>query len=306
MMNETGIIRDAATIAAEINGIKGQVRITVVAAAVEIGRRLKEAKALVPFGAWSEWLKVNVDYSERTAQNMMRIADEYGGGTSPALADVGYTQAVLLLGVPKDMREEFVQENDIEGMSTRELQDAIAALKSEVADKQTTIDELMARPAPVADNGEAERARLENERLLREMEERAEDAARLQDDLAREKQALKKTVVRLERELKDARAASASGGKPDTGDSAEVKRLRGELETAKLALEKREKVQATVQADAEDYTFRAEYKQFRGNWERLMQALNNVGDDMRDKYREAVCSALGLMLEAVRREGKAG
>ncbi len=50
-MNEPGV-RTIDTIAAEINGIKEQVRATVVSGAIEIGRRLKEAKSLVPYGEW--------------------------------------------------------------------------------------------------------------------------------------------------------------------------------------------------------------------------------------------------------------
>ena len=100
-MNEPGV-RTIDTIAAEINGIKEQVRATVVSGAIEIGRRLKEAKSLVPYGEWGAWLERSVDYSERTAQNMMRIADEYGKTDPQALADLSVTQAVLLLGVPAE------------------------------------------------------------------------------------------------------------------------------------------------------------------------------------------------------------
>ena len=108
-MNEPGV-RTIDTIAAEINGIKEQVRATVVSGAIEIGRRLKEAKSLVPYGEWGAWLERSVDYSERTAQNMMRIADEYGKTDPQALADLSVTQAVLLLGVPAEERGAFLAE----------------------------------------------------------------------------------------------------------------------------------------------------------------------------------------------------
>lgn len=129
-MNEPGV-RTIDTIAAEINGIKEQVRATVVSGAIEIGRRLKEAKSLVPYGEWGAWLERSVDYSERTAQNMMRIADEYGKTDPQALADLSVTQAVLLLGVPAEERGAFLAENDVPSMSTRELQAQIEARRSE-------------------------------------------------------------------------------------------------------------------------------------------------------------------------------
>ena len=141
-MNELGV-RTIDTIAAEINGIKEQVRATVVSGAIEIGRRLKEAKSLVPYGEWGAWLERSVDYSERTAQNMMRIADEYGKTDPQALADLSVTQAVLLLGVPAEERGAFLAENDVPSMSTRELQAQIEALREEKKKMQLTIDELM-------------------------------------------------------------------------------------------------------------------------------------------------------------------
>jgi len=125
-------------LATEINSIKEQTRKIVISASIEIGRRLKEAKSMVEHGNWGEWLETNVDYSQRTANNLVRIYDEYGSdqvnflgdSNSQALANLTYTQAVALLGIPKDEREEFVQENNMDAMSTRELEEAIKAKNS--------------------------------------------------------------------------------------------------------------------------------------------------------------------------------
>jgi len=122
-------------LATEINIIKEQTRKIVLSASVEIGRRLKEAKSMVEYGTWGEWLDNNVCYSQSTANNLVKIYDEYGteqvnflGDTdSQALGNLTYTQAVLLLGIPADEREDFVEGNDIDGMSTRELQETIKA-----------------------------------------------------------------------------------------------------------------------------------------------------------------------------------
>ena len=58
-------------IAVEINAIKRNVRCMMVSSAAEIGKRLTEAKRLVPYGRWGEYL-AGLDYSDRTAQNLMR------------------------------------------------------------------------------------------------------------------------------------------------------------------------------------------------------------------------------------------
>lgn len=121
-------------IATEINNIKEQTRKMALFNSIEIGRRLVEAKSLLSHGEWGEWLKSSVNYSQRTASNLMRIFEEYGStqitllsnnSNSQALANLSYTQAVALLGISEVEREIFVKENDIDNMTTRELQKAI-------------------------------------------------------------------------------------------------------------------------------------------------------------------------------------
>ena len=127
-------------IAVEINAIKRNVRCMMVSSAAEIGKRLTEAKRLVPYGRWGEYL-AGLDYSDRTAQNLMRLAEEYQ--RAPAgLEEVSYTQAVLLLGVPREQREEFVESHDLDALSTRELQAEIKRLKDERDDMQVRMEEL--------------------------------------------------------------------------------------------------------------------------------------------------------------------
>lgn len=134
-------VRTAETIATEINTIKRQTQKIMLASSIEIGKRLTEAKELVDHGQWSQWLQKNVNYSERTAQNLMRVYDQYGekfgmtemdslfaSGASNVFEELSYTQALALLSLPtEEEREQFVEENDVANMSTREMQDAIKA-----------------------------------------------------------------------------------------------------------------------------------------------------------------------------------
>ena len=77
---------------------------------IEIGRRLLEAKQCLPHGKWGEWLQSEAEFSERTAQNFMRIAREYQNPQT--LADMGNSasKALLLLSLPPEEREDFVAE----------------------------------------------------------------------------------------------------------------------------------------------------------------------------------------------------
>lgn len=141
-MNEIAMIdknlsvdRTPQLIAIEINSIKEQTRKMVLFNSIEIGRRLAEAKIMIGHGEWGDWLDRSVDYSQRTASNLMKIFDEYGASQislfcdnnakSQALANLSYTQAVALLGIPQDEREAFIEEHDLDSLSTRELQQAI-------------------------------------------------------------------------------------------------------------------------------------------------------------------------------------
>ena len=56
--------RTPRVIAAEIMTIKQQAEKILLVAAIEIGRRLKEAKTLVKHGEWGKWLKEQVNFSQ--------------------------------------------------------------------------------------------------------------------------------------------------------------------------------------------------------------------------------------------------
>lgn len=101
---------------------------------IEIGRRLCEVKEMLPQGEFDAWVKENTGYGRSTAYNFMKLYAEYGDqqgslfGASLTVQTFGrltYTKALALLEIPSEERESFVQSNNVEDMSTRELQDAI-------------------------------------------------------------------------------------------------------------------------------------------------------------------------------------
>lgn len=145
-MNELEVRRTPELIAAEINHIKEETKRIVLNNSIEIGRRLTEAKLIVPHGEWGKWLEEKVDYSKTTANNLMNIFNEYGAAQMDLLgsnindtvfANITYTQAVELLLIKNpEERKEFVENNDMENMSTRELKKAIADLKKSEKEKE--------------------------------------------------------------------------------------------------------------------------------------------------------------------------
>ncbi|AFL98587.1 Protein of unknown function (DUF3102) [Desulfitobacterium dehalogenans ATCC 51507] len=140
-MNAPNTERTPPVIAAEINAINLESRKMLLKNAIEVGRRLKEAKELLKHGEWLKWLKESVNYSKSTAANLMRLYEEYGylllnpseeDPNFQALGNLTYTQAVLLLGLPEEEREEFVAQNDVANMTSRQLNQAVKE-QSEVA-----------------------------------------------------------------------------------------------------------------------------------------------------------------------------
>lgn len=96
-----------------------------------IGQRLIEAKAMLPHGEWLPWLTEQVEFSERTARNFMRLAREWTN--RQALADLGAAKALTLLALPPEEREQFMAENHVVNgeektvidMTSRELEKAV-------------------------------------------------------------------------------------------------------------------------------------------------------------------------------------
>ncbi|EHQ88500.1 DUF3102 domain-containing protein [Desulfosporosinus youngiae] len=156
-MNEAFTERTPLVIAAEINRIKQQTCKIMLTNAIEIGKRLKEAKDLLPHGEWGKWLVESVSYSQRTANRLMQLFEEYGDklfaasddgdrSNSSALTNLTYFQALLFLGIPEDEREKFILEHDVKNMTTRELDQA---LKEQ---KQTPQEKGQALVTPMPDN----------------------------------------------------------------------------------------------------------------------------------------------------------
>ncbi|MBO5603884.1 MAG: DUF3102 domain-containing protein, partial [Acidaminococcaceae bacterium] len=140
-------------VAAEIRQIADQTRKMVLNSSIEIGKRLCEAKEMVPHGEWRNWLEKEVNFRQSTANNLMRIYTEYGdiqgelwgaSAKSQTFGNLTYSQAVALLAVPAEEREEFVEKNDVENMSTRELQEAIKARDEALAAKEAAEQDAMA------------------------------------------------------------------------------------------------------------------------------------------------------------------
>ena len=214
------LIRNPQIIAAEINGIKEQTRVVVLQASVEIGKRLTEAKALVKHGEWAAWLEENVDYSQRTASDLMAIAEGYKNANWQTFANLSQSQALELLGLPMAAREEFVATHDMEDTSVRDLREEVRKLKEQLEGKQTNLIDLQAAAEEAERKAEQEKRAADQlrdqlkdrqdalEKMRKEAAEKkdVEALARLEKELAAEREKadkLKKAADKLKTQLKE-------------------------------------------------------------------------------------------------------
>ncbi len=126
----------AEKLAVEINAIKQQTTKAVLLASIEIGEKLCKAKSLVNHGDWAKWLSENVDYSQSTANELMKLYREYGDNqldlfsdgktNSEIFGNLTKSQAIALFALPSTAdRIAFVESHDMSEMSVRDIDKAI-------------------------------------------------------------------------------------------------------------------------------------------------------------------------------------
>ena len=221
----------------EIRVIQHQTGQAILNGAIEMGRRLEEAKAMVGHGEWGPWLK-KMGYSQSNANNLMRVFREYGStqqslfgaeSKSQTFGSLTFSKALSLLAIPdEEERERFVTENDVEHMSVRELNEALKA-RDEAEEKAAAaqdeagrlekrvlhLQEEIAGQAQVYEakltsaGVEAEQARTAAKAAQDALDKQRDKAQRLQDALSEANtsaQATEEEHARLLRELEELRS----------------------------------------------------------------------------------------------------
>lgn len=233
--------RDIETITGEILKAKR----TGGEAILTIGRGLLEAKALLSHGEWLPWLEERVEFSEKAAQNFMRLARHYSNPQT--LADLGSSKALMLLAVPEEERDDFIsvphevggQEKSVAEMSARELQTAI----KERDEARRALEQAQAgqAAAEAARDKASQDIELANRRLeglnaqLAEQSARAEEAQAAAQRLAAELEELKASPVDMVVET-DANALHAARREAEAAMQAQVDEAKSAAEQARAEL----------------------------------------------------------------------
>ena len=233
--------RTVETVTLEIRTLQRQAQQIMLGYAVEIGRRLEEVKAILPHGQWGDYLKNEVDYSQSTANNFMRIYREYGaaqqslfGGEakSQAFANLTYTKALRLLAIPDEEERE-------------EALEAAAAAQDEAQGARREADRLREELAGQAQVYKAKLTSAEVEaKQARDAQEKATaKAQRLQDALSKANtsaQAAEAEHTKMLQELEELRKrpAEADTEAVEAARKAAIEEMTGKVDKAKEAKKK--------------------------------------------------------------------
>ena len=96
---------------------------------LQLGRVLAQAKPQVDHGDWQDWVEQKVGISMRWAQYCLSGYERYG--ENQEYAKLGKSKLQIMLALPPGAEDSFMQQNDVEAMSTRELREAVRKAREE-------------------------------------------------------------------------------------------------------------------------------------------------------------------------------
>ncbi len=124
---------------AEILMLKDQMAQNII----EIGKRLLDVKERLGYGEFTNWLENKIEISHRTANNFMKIANTFSN--SQPVANLGTRKLLALAGLDEENRQEVMKENNVEDMTSRELEQVVKEkkeIKKKLEEEQEFSNEL--------------------------------------------------------------------------------------------------------------------------------------------------------------------
>lgn len=290
-------------IASEILFIESQVARTALEGAIQIGLKLKEAKEQVEHGQWENWCHENLNYSKSKTEKLMRIASEYGDENSIyaktyTCTDLSISKALSLLQVPEEEVKNFSENNDVESMTVKELNDKIKALESEKEMRAVEVNVLTEEYEKRLTAADEELEHIKNE--LTELQDNTADPDALADleakfEKAKEKEKKLKEEMKQEKESRDLQIQQAVEEKADqmrkeaeqaaAGRLSEAESLNTELTEKLDHLEKK----LESRADESLLLFKLKSDQLQEVFRECLQAADEAGNP---KLKQALKSLM--------------
>lgn len=302
--------RTPAVIGAEIRQIQANCRAMNVLYAVEAGRRLHEVKALLKHGEWSEWVKNETGMSMSSASRLMKIYDEYAAdqislegavAKSSTLQNLSVSNALRLLAIPEEEREAFAEENDVQHLSARELEQLIKEKKAAEAERDM-LKENAAKQREAYQSAfqeaENQRNRVRNERddlmrqlndaqlRLKELESRPVEVA-VQVDEEAVKQAAETAKAEAQKEIDRLQKKLAAAEKSREKAEAAAKTAQEHADNAKELIEQAARNANAVKAEAREEVERLKLQLAQSDTTAVQFKVifENVSDGMNEMLR---------------------
>lgn len=282
-------------------------------AILTIGRCLNEAKDMLPHGEWLPWLAEKVGYSEKTAQNFMRLAREFSN--PQALADLGATKALKLLALPQDEREKFVEDHNVIDMTTRQLEQAIKerdearkaaeaakaeASTAEQARAKMETDMAMTKASLRAVLEEKQRTVQDVDRLQQELEELKSRPVEVAVETVTDPKALEKArteaVAEMQAKLDRAKEAAAKAKYRQQKAEADLDQVKTQLQESERA-----RKNAVLASDEDMATFQVLFQQAQEQANKMRGILLKLRGRPDQTAAQGVEKALRALSQAIGR-----
>ena len=247
-----------AELGGEIRLLTQQARRMALSYGIQIGYRLKIAHEKVGPHGWAEWLAKETEFSAAAASRFEKLYEGYGdaqgslfgvGNNFPTLEKISISNALRLLAVPAEEREQVAEELDAEHLSARELE---KALKERDEWQKATVK---AREEAMAEHERAKELEYDLEKARRAVEDAGPYKEKLAEAEKRVKELESRPVeVAVERD-EEAVAKAAAEAKKAAEEAArtELDKLRAKLQKAQADAQKAQKeAEAAAKRAAED------------------------------------------------------
>ena len=285
--------------------------------AADAGRCLTKIKERIGHGNWGDWCKRNLEFSERKAQNMMKLAAEMheknGIFSNPqTFADIEISKVYALLAAPEEVQKAVLNDPKMEEASVREFQDEIKRLKAELAAERakeqvdTSAEELAAAEQKIEELSaqvkilQEGKSEAEWEQEVQDLKQKIDAEAQKAKDAARK---LKEAKAAAAAEAEKAAEVAAEKAKEDARVEAkaevekETAKLAGEVSAARAEIEKlNKKLENSTAAEIVEFKVKADQlqKDFRG----CMKCIEDMyGKDLGQASRMA--AALKQVMQAM-------
>ena len=244
----------------------------------EAGRRLIVIKDRIGHGGWEEWMKNNLEFSSRKANQMMKLAekaDEEGSlfSNPQMFADIGISKIWALLSAPEEVAEEVLENPDAESMTVKELKAEIEKIKTERAAIAALSEDEQAELKTLRETAEKQKEEIQR------LEENLLEEAGTNEEAERELEELKEKLKQTKKRLAEERTRASQLEKKARTDAFE--QANRKIEEAKAAAEK--DAQKAVEEQTEQ--IRAEEAAKRADLEAENQKLKKMADPVMTEFK---------------------